>query len=74
MFTLFSVDDHIVEPRHVWSERVPAKFKDRAPHVIEQDGAEMWVWDGGSEMTMDSMPSPASRVSSGGRSRPASRT
>jgi predicted TIM-barrel fold metal-dependent hydrolase len=49
---LFSVDDHIVEPRHVWSARVPAKYKDRVPHVIEQDGREMWVWDGGQELTM----------------------
>ncbi len=31
---------------------MPAKFKDRAPHVIERDGREMWVWDGGAEMTM----------------------
>jgi predicted TIM-barrel fold metal-dependent hydrolase len=52
MYTLFSVDDHIVEPRDVWSARVPAKFKDRAPHVVEQDGREMWVWDGGYELTM----------------------
>ena len=36
MFTLFSVDDHIVEPRNVWSDRVPAKFRDRAPHVVER--------------------------------------
>jgi predicted TIM-barrel fold metal-dependent hydrolase len=52
MYTLFSVDDHIVEPRDVWTTRVPAKYRDRAPHVIERDGREMWVWDGGSELTM----------------------
>jgi len=52
MYTLFSVDDHIVEPRDVWSKRVPARYRDRAPHVVEEDGREMWVWDGGSELTM----------------------
>ncbi len=52
MYTLFSVDDHIVEPRDVWSTRVPAKYRDRAPHVVEEDGRETWVWDGGSELTM----------------------
>src|SRR5262245_19889036 len=52
MYTLFSVDDHIVEPRDVWSKRVPAKYKERAPHVVEEDGREMWVWEGGQELTM----------------------
>src|SRR3979411_2176968 len=37
VYTLFSVEDHIVEPSHVWTDRVPAKFKDRAPHVVEVD-------------------------------------
>ncbi len=52
MFTLFGVDDHIVEPAHVWADRVPAKFKDRAPHVVEVDGRQIWQWDGGMELTM----------------------
>ncbi len=52
MFTLFSVDDHIVEPANVWSSRVPAAMRDRAPHVVEADGREMWVWEGGRELTM----------------------
>ena len=52
MFKLFSVDDHIVEPPGVWVDRVPAAYKDRVPHVVEADGRQMWVWDGGMEMTM----------------------
>jgi len=27
-----SVDDHVVEPPSVWTDRLPAKFADRAPH------------------------------------------
>lgn len=52
MYTLFSVDDHIVEPAHVWSDRVAAKYKDRAPHVVEVDGRQIWQWEGGQELTM----------------------
>ena len=33
LYKLFSVDDHIIEPADVWSSRVPAKFRDAAPHV-----------------------------------------
>ncbi len=52
MLKLFSVDDHIVEPADVWSKRVPARYKDRAPHVVERDGRQIWEWEGGSEQTM----------------------
>jgi predicted TIM-barrel fold metal-dependent hydrolase len=52
MYTIFSVDDHIVEPPHVWSARVPAKFRDRAPHVIEEDGREFWVYEDERILTM----------------------
>src|SRR4051794_37062339 len=52
MYKLFSVDDHIVEPPGVWVDRVPAAYKERVPHVVESDGRQMWVWDGGQELTM----------------------
>jgi predicted TIM-barrel fold metal-dependent hydrolase len=52
MYTLFSVDDHIVEPSHVWTDRVPAKYRDKAPHVVEVDGRQAWEWEGGRELTM----------------------
>src|SRR4051794_41425166 len=45
MFKLFSVDDHIVEPRHVWTDRVPSHMQEAAPHVIEADGREFWVYE-----------------------------
>ena len=52
MYTLFSVDDHIVEPAHVWSGRVASKYQDRVPHVVEVDGRQVWQWEGGQELTM----------------------
>ena len=30
---IVSVDDHIVEPAHLWETWLPAKFKDRAPRI-----------------------------------------
>ncbi len=43
---LFSADDHIVEPRDVWSTRVPRKFQEQAPHVIDDGNTEFWVVEG----------------------------
>ena len=43
---LISVDDHILEPPHLWVDRVAAKDRDRAPHMEVRDGVEGWVYDG----------------------------
>ena len=51
-YNFFSVDDHIVEPAHTWSSRVPAKFRDGAPHVVEEDRREYWEFDGRRGLTM----------------------
>jgi predicted TIM-barrel fold metal-dependent hydrolase len=52
MYKIFSVDDHIIEPADVWSSRVPARYRECAPHVIEEDGREYWVYEGQRNMTM----------------------
>ena len=43
---LISVDDHILEPPNLWVDRVPAKDRDRAPHVETEGKNEFWVYDG----------------------------
>jgi predicted TIM-barrel fold metal-dependent hydrolase len=43
---LISVDDHVLEPPNVWTSRVPAKDRDRAPHIETADGLEFWAYDG----------------------------
>ena len=44
---LISVDDHILEPPNVWIDRVPAKDRDRAPHMeLDENGLDYWVYDG----------------------------
>ena len=45
MLRLFSADDHIIEPAGVWQDRVPAKYRDAAPKVIEDDGREFWTYE-----------------------------
>ena len=46
-FTVISVDDHIVEPPNAFEGRMPAKYADRAPRVVEHDdGRQAWVYEG----------------------------
>lgn len=32
---VISVDDHVVEPPHVWQRWLPSKFRDRGPRVVQ---------------------------------------
>ncbi|HVU73801.1 MAG TPA: amidohydrolase family protein [Mycobacteriales bacterium] len=44
---LVSVDDHLVEPPDMFTNHIPAKYKDRAPKVVQRaDGTEAWVFEG----------------------------
>ena len=47
-YTIIDVDTHITEPPDVWTSRVPAKYRDRVPHVERdpQSGKDNWVLDG----------------------------
>ena len=45
-FTIISADDHVVEPPDVFEGRVPRRFADRAPRIVEEDGAHVWYYDG----------------------------
>jgi predicted TIM-barrel fold metal-dependent hydrolase len=45
--TVISVDDHLVEPPHLFEGRLPAGLAERAPRVIEEaDGRQEWEFDG----------------------------
>jgi predicted TIM-barrel fold metal-dependent hydrolase len=43
---LISADDHMIEPRHLWVDRVPARYKDSCPRIVEVDGREAWLYEG----------------------------
>jgi len=42
---LISVDDHVIEPPGLWADRVARADRERAPHVVEEDGASVWVYE-----------------------------
>jgi predicted TIM-barrel fold metal-dependent hydrolase len=43
---LASSDSHILEPADLWSTRVDAAFRDRAPKVVHVDESQEWHADG----------------------------
>ena len=43
---LMSADDHMIEPAHLWVERVPAKYRDDCPRIVEVDGRQAWLYEG----------------------------
>jgi predicted TIM-barrel fold metal-dependent hydrolase len=47
---IISVDDHVIEPPHLWQDRLPARFCDRGPRVKRTVG-RMAYEDGGLRFT-----------------------
>ena len=45
-FVLVSVDDHLVEPPDTFDGRMPGKYAESGPRVIEQpDGSQVWLFE-----------------------------
>lgn len=42
---LISADDHMIEPPHLWVDRVPAAYRDRAPRVVRAEGRDAWLYN-----------------------------
>ncbi|MGD9796287.1 MAG: amidohydrolase family protein [Acidimicrobiia bacterium] len=42
---LISVDDHVIEPPNVWVDRLPAKYRDVGPRMVESDKGAAWHYD-----------------------------
>src|SRR5262249_58128609 len=46
-YTFISVDDHLMEPPHAFEGRMPQKFAERAPRVVEtEEGHQVWSIEG----------------------------
>ena len=46
-YTLFSADDHLVEPPGMFEGRLPSRLQDLAPRVVEtEEGHEVWEFEG----------------------------
>ena len=44
---MVSVDDHVVEPPHLFEGRLPAKYADLAPQFrTKDDGTNYWFYEG----------------------------
>jgi predicted TIM-barrel fold metal-dependent hydrolase len=43
---LISVDDHVVEPPNVWTDRLPSRYGDAGPHVVDVGpNRQAWIWE-----------------------------
>ena len=46
VYTIISVDDHLMEPPHTFEGRLPAKFEQQAPRVVDtEEGHQVWVFE-----------------------------
>ena len=43
---IVSVDDHLIEHPRVWQDRLPEKFKERGPRIVEMNNKHVWHYDG----------------------------
>jgi predicted TIM-barrel fold metal-dependent hydrolase len=48
-YPIVDCDSHVNEPPDLWQERLPAKWKDRAPRCEDVEGGQLWIFDGGKE-------------------------
>ena len=42
---LMSADDHMIEPAHLWVDRVPARYRDSCPRIVEVEGRQAWLYE-----------------------------
>ena len=72
---IVSVDDHLVEHPRVWQDRLPQKYLEQGPRIVEADGKHLWqLRRRRCSRRSASTRSPASRPRSGAWSRSATTT
>ncbi|MCH6563832.1 MAG: amidohydrolase family protein [Myxococcales bacterium] len=49
-YPIVDADSHVNEPPELWQDRVPAKFKTRAPKVLSTERGEFWSFEDGKEL------------------------
>ncbi len=49
-YPIIDADAHVNEPPNLWQDRVPKKFKDRAPKVIQTPNGDVWSFDDGARL------------------------
>ncbi len=58
---IISVDDHVVEPATVWSDRLPQKYQDVGPRVVRAPMGEI-TFVGGKLTVNPGLEGPAHRL------------
>jgi predicted TIM-barrel fold metal-dependent hydrolase len=48
-YPVIDSDAHVNEPPDLWQQRVPKKWKERAPFVQHTEHGDLWVFDGGKQ-------------------------
>ena len=49
-YRIVSADTHILEPPDIWQTWLPAKYQDKAPHLVQDaDGGSAWLFAGATE-------------------------
>lgn len=43
---VMSADDHLIEPPNLWLDRVPDRYRDACPRIVEIDGRQAWLYEG----------------------------
>src|SRR3546814_3381235 len=43
---IISVDDHAIEPPEAFVRHYPEGKKDRAPRIVQDNGKDIWLWNG----------------------------
>jgi predicted TIM-barrel fold metal-dependent hydrolase len=62
---LISVDDHVIEPPDVWTDRLPSSQTSSGPHIVQDEsGAQLWEWEG-RRYPVSLMGSPRTRIFKG---------
>src|SRR5437870_6507245 len=49
-YPIIDSDAHVNEPPNLWQERVPQRFKQRAPKVLHQPDGDVWSFDDGKKL------------------------
>ena len=45
-YQLISADSHVNEPPDLWLDRLPARYRERAPHLERFEQGDAWVMEG----------------------------
>jgi len=42
---IMSADDHLIEPAHLWVDRIDPKYRDACPKIVQVDGRDGWLFE-----------------------------